>query len=114
MPIKREVVTLTSDASGNASHTIFMPSKLHTIKIDYSATVDSGCDVTIKNDLAETVLSKTNNNTDLIASPRKLVQDNTGSDLTGEYDYYAGNHWSITVAQAGASKEITFTFLFEV
>jgi len=114
MAIKRRKIILTTDASGSASETIFMPSKLHTIKIDYASDVSSGCDTTIKNDLGETVYSKTDSNTDVIVSPRKLVQDNTGADISGEYDYYTGNHWTITIAQGGASKIINMTLMFEV
>ena len=106
--IKSITGDLTTDASGDASHVYQINGKIIAIRLDYSASADAGTDITITNDLSETVYSKTDSKTDVTLRPRTPVEDNAGTDVTYDgsneiYEPYSAAEVTVTIAQGGAS-----------
>jgi hypothetical protein len=82
--------------------------------LNYHASAPATTDVTISDAVFGTILTKSNNNSDVWITPRVQTQDNAGAD-TGAYDYYPVNGaLTVSIAQADALTDclvITLRFL---
>ena len=93
------VVTLTSDASGDATETVKNVNGLIPgFYVDYAADVDAGCDLTIVEEAAGVdvpVASAENSNTDGWVLPTQFT------------NFPCGGHLKFTIAGAGDTKVVT-------
>ena len=113
--IGRKKITLTSDASGNASGSLSIPSgyvDLVIIENDGTATPTDLWDLTIKTDEGNNIWANTSisNASDLVVAPRIACVDNTNTAITDSFARYpiAGSI-SLTGANMGASKKAYVT-----
>ena len=114
-----------SGSDGSAAVTAYsnhVQGKIHAVHIGYDGDDPATTDVTLSDDAdpaAESIVSLTNNATDIKIYPRRVTEKNDGTDIlyeTGEevHDYYAVNgRLKLVVAQANTDDVITATVWIE-
>ena len=95
------VLTLTSDASGDANDTVDINGLIKAIYVDYAADVDSGCDVTIAGVIGSTTMTFATE-----------ADNNSDTYMTLDIDPIpAGGTIKATIADAGNAKVVKIIFL---
>lgn len=104
-------------ASGTHTSAGTFSGRVLRVMIDYSASADSGTDVTVatagNNHPAVTLYTKSNSNTDAVVNPRAPIHDTSGTALTLEGTepqvdtIPISDHIKLTVAQNIAGQSVT-------
>jgi len=122
--IQRITLSGTCNSSGVIAETLSdypVYGRILKVNVDYSAGMAGTADLTLKSKglTDETFLTKSNNATDFVASPRAAVQDETGADAT--YDgtrkvrdyFYAYGKLSMALAQGTSGETVSVEILVE-
>jgi hypothetical protein len=99
---------ITTDASGNGSARITgLRGIVARIAVNYHASADAGTDVTITEGddfTAVTLMTLTDNNTDIVLRPLYPAHDAAGAAITDQYQLMVVGGGAITVTVAGAGE----------
>ena len=120
--ITSKKITGTTDSSGDATaYSQPFSGKILAVHLDVDS-LDAGADTTVSTDgelAAQTVLSRTNSNTNETAYPRTPAQDASGNDVTFDgtneiyTEFVTNGRLKAVIAQGGNAKAFAITALVE-
>lgn len=114
-----QITLALTAATGTATSSKPINGRLLAVHLDFSASMASTADTTIKrvSDGAmpeQTLLTITDSATDAWYFPRVQANGSTGSALTGIYDTYPlTGYVSVAIAQGTSGQSLTVTLIYE-